>query len=123
APVASRLAGQPVTQWLDADAVSAPEPPTDDLMVGRLVHRLFQFPDVIRPGASDEQKIEAVRALLTGAELEAIADLDAATARALATWSRIRARGDVATWLSSGRAQSGVPFSVVGPSGARGVLR
>jgi len=62
-------------------------------------------------------------ALLTADERQSLPDADAAVARALSAWHVIRERPDVSEWLSSGRTHYEVPFSIVDPSGAPGLLR
>ncbi|HEX2453928.1 MAG TPA: UvrD-helicase domain-containing protein [Vicinamibacterales bacterium] len=94
-----------------------------ELIVGRLVHRLFQYPDIVKAGASARQEITAAIGLLSDEERAAVTDADAAVARAISAWRAIRARKDVSEWLSNGRPHYEVPFSVVDPSGARGILR
>ena len=122
-PVSEPLPRRPVTDWLSGEPSRQYGPPDAELIVGRLVHRLFQFSDAVRAGASFDEEIASASALLTDDERQSLAGVDAAAERAVSAWRRMRERADVSEWLSSGRVLYEVPFSIVDPSGAPGILR
>ena len=77
-----------------------------DLLVGRLVHRLFQSPP-----SYDADATEYARARLR-VEEQSADDLDALVASAVAIWRRMRDRPEVAAVLNGACVLAEVPFSL-----------
>ena len=105
----------PVTGWLRGeDAASPGDVPPQDLLVGTLVHRLFQSPST------------PARTLLRPEERALVDDADDLVRRAVAMWEAMRCRPDVAALLGSGTVLHEVPFSLAlgrGGADAPSVLR
>jgi ATP-dependent exoDNAse (exonuclease V) beta subunit len=123
----SEIRRLPVTEWLRDSA--GPEPlhaagSAQDLIVGTLVHRLFQFADM--PHADDEAGDMAhARTLLAADERAAIEDVDATVTAAVDAWRSMRTRPDVSKLLASGQRLHEVPFSLLratGPAGDRSIV-
>ena len=123
APAAHGLARTAVTRWLAEDDGPGVELSSSDVIVGRLVHRLFQYHGLLDADSSAQTDIDDALRLLSDEERTALTDDSGVATKAISTWRRMRERQDVAAWLSSGRAHYEVPFSVVDPTGARGILR
>jgi ATP-dependent helicase/nuclease subunit A len=103
----------PVTQWLSAapEGEDAAEPGApQDVAVGTLVHRLFQFGDAAGPSAEEEAAY--ARGLLRGDERAVVEDVDLVIRQALDVWHSMRRREDVAAVLAAGRRFYEVPFSL-----------
>jgi ATP-dependent helicase/nuclease subunit A len=86
-------------------------PSPRDVIVGRLVHRLFQYPNLLCECTSSEEACAVVERLVTDEERSS-ADLTATIEEALAIWRAMHHRADVAELLSSGRHLHEVPFSL-----------
>ena len=116
-----------VTEWLDTApraAVSqagAAGTSSSAALVGRLVHRMFQFGGRL---LKDEVWSEtSVRHLLTAEERASVVDCDAVTSGALKGWRAIRLRPEVAGALTSGELLHELPFSFVEAGESPLVLR
>ena len=109
-----------------ADAPSATAGGPQDVAVGTLVHRLFQFATTSALPAGADQDAEATftRGLLRDEERAVLADVDDVVARAVEAWRAMRGRPEVAALLASGERLHEVPFSlrVASEHGAR-ILR
>ena len=125
----------PVTRWLheedeeDEEGEQTGAEPVriagvQDLMVGTLVHRLFQFAHLLPAGATEPEEIAFARGLLRAEERAGLEDIDATAEAAARAWRAMRTRPDVTAVLSSGRRLHEVPFSLAtGTAGNEAVLR
>ena len=106
-PSAERMS---VSEWLGAGSHEGFEPAGSpgDVVVGRLVHRLFQYP-----------RVRDARALLTGDELAGLSDPARTMAAAMTAWEAIRVRPEIVRLLETGRAHHEVPFSFNDPQSGR----
>jgi ATP-dependent exoDNAse (exonuclease V) beta subunit len=83
---------------------SGEELPQSEIMVGRLVHRLFQFP----PGPD---AVAHVRGLMRSTERGSLPNAAAVIESALEIWGEMRHRSDVAAILDGAEVLTEVPFS------------
>ena len=90
-------------------AAAPPFASADDLMVGTLVHRLFQ--SAAAPG-DPAAVIRRARSLLRPEERAQLAAEDEALAEAAALYASLAGRADVAAVLASGACDYEVPFSL-----------
>ena len=100
----------PVTAWL-----AESEPPEHarastarELVVGTLVHRLFQFSD----SWSGDDELDWARTLLEPEERAGLEDVDATVGAAVDLWRDMRTRREVVELLASGLRLYEVPFSM-----------
>jgi ATP-dependent helicase/nuclease subunit A len=111
-PRAPVTAGWPAAAGTDASADDAGEASGDTArrLVGRLVHRLVER---FRPGAAHapEAVTAAAEGLVSDEDRAAVADLDAAIARAVVLHERLVARDDLAALFAEGTAAFEVPLS------------
>jgi ATP-dependent exoDNAse (exonuclease V) beta subunit len=117
-----------VTEWLNGirAGTSSQEAGAGDVTAGTLIHRLFQFADVLT-GLTDHDQPAYARALLAPEERAALADPERMVTAALGAWRSMRLRPDVAALLASGRRFHEVPFSMTrvtaaGPVVLRGAI-
>lgn len=104
-----------VSRWLEREEAtgSAWEPRSSDLLVGRLVHRLFQL------GVSDDQRLpERAKGLVLPEEGVSVEEAASVVDTAIGAWRSMRARPDVMALLESGRPHYEVPFSLHDPDSA-----
>ena len=114
----------PVTRWL-TEAIGTGQYRTAgvrDLTIGTLVHRLFQFEDLLSGSARDEDESAHARALLRPEERAALEDVDKTVADALDAWRSMRSRPDVIALMASGRRLNEVPFSLRLPGPGEGAV-
>ncbi len=114
-----------VTAWLETGVESDDSRPgrTRDVTAGILVHRLFQWAEVLA-GCDADAELAYARGLLQPEERAVIEDVDATVETAVAAWRTMRARPDVAALLANGRRFHEVPFSMrMVRDGASVVLR
>jgi ATP-dependent helicase/nuclease subunit A len=132
-PGSAAVADQPVrisvSGWLEEGraAVRPVDGPASDVVVGRLVHRLFQFAHRSVPAAGAAvEDVAALRArartLISAEERVSFEDPDAVIEQAIEAWSALNARPEVVGLLESGRPRYEVPFSFHDPESGR-VLR
>jgi ATP-dependent helicase/nuclease subunit A len=120
------VAGQPVrtsvSRWLEDErpSVTAVSRPATDVVVGRLVHRLFQFAGA---APDDDAGLRArATALIAGGERALLEDPTAVADAAVNAWRAIRTRPDIVSLLGDGRPRYEVPFSFYDPESAQ-ILR
>ena len=104
-----------VSRWLEREeaTASARERPSSDLLVGRLVHRLFQL------GVPDDHRLhERAKGLAIPEEGVSAGQADSVVDTAIGAWRTMRARPDVVALLESGRPHYEVPFSLHDPESA-----
>jgi ATP-dependent helicase/nuclease subunit A len=108
-----------VSRWLEGQdaAVRWSSPVTSDVLVGRLVHRLFQH-----AAEDDEHVRDRARALVANDEWAAVEDPMRVVDAAVAAWRAIRCRPEVVSLVGSGRLHYEVPFSLHEPE-SRTILR
>ena len=115
---ASAPARMAVSEWLHdhPDTAPTPGPPPADVVVGRLVHRLFQF----EASHAESGDLPARAASLLTTDERGVVDDPARTVQeALAAWRTIRTREEVIEILSGGEVRYEVPFSFVEPGSSR----
>jgi ATP-dependent helicase/nuclease subunit A len=116
AALAPHPARTSVSKWLESTgaAVGPLRPPISDVVVGRLVHRLFQF-DGAGAGAEGTTEIERLtrraRSLLTDEERASVEDPHGTGRTAVDCFLALRSRPPLATLLQHGRCHYEVPFS------------
>ena len=104
----------PVTQWLSESApverarAAAPV----DVLVGTLVHRLFQHATLEATTTPAEDEARA-RSLVRAEERASVADLDDTVRAAANAWRQMRSREDVRRLFGAGDRLHEVPFSMV----------
>lgn len=123
APIGTRAAprARPYVSARAPQAAAAVAPVTesgeavepDRALVGRLVHRLFEF---VRADAADALDAASVRDLLTAEERSGAGDVDAVVADALRAWHSLRRGGEVERVLRDGACLHEVPFSLFEPA-------
>ena len=115
---ASSLLLTTVTEWLGREdsASSATAAAPRDIVVGRLVHRLFQFHR--RPGANDDTP-DSAHALLDAEDRLTLENPDDAVREAWRLWRSMCETPAVAELMEQGRSLHEVPFSMVLGEGAR----
>jgi ATP-dependent exoDNAse (exonuclease V) beta subunit len=91
------------------------------VIVGRLVHRLFQFAGASAGVEIAEARIRAL-AMLTNDERGAARDPGAVVDSAIELWRGMRERPDVAALFAGGRPLYEIPFSLLDGGAAR-ILR
>ncbi len=107
APSVSRLS---VSEWLRREYPDEARPDGGwgrDVLVGSLVHRLFQIPP---PAGADH--VTHARARLRAEERAIVDDLDQTIASAVRIWQGMRERPDVASILDGAAVLTEVPFSL-----------
>jgi ATP-dependent helicase/nuclease subunit A len=97
----------------EAPLTQADAAPGRELLVGSLVHRLFQRD--IQPGPDGGEDVRIARAFLRGSERHDAADPNAICAEAMQVYRAFRARADVRALLASGTCLHEVPFSLHSP--------
>ena len=118
---ASRLS---VSEWLanPLETGWVNEPSHRNMILGVLVHRLFQARPIGLP-SDPAAELATAHALLLPADSGAIPDRDSLVKDSLVIWRRLAARPDVRSVLSAGQALYEVPFSMVkGQGSARSIL-
>ncbi|MEO7275409.1 MAG: 3'-5' exonuclease, partial [Vicinamibacterales bacterium] len=99
--------------------------PIEDLITGRLVHRLFQFGAGQEAEASAEAEarwVQRARSLMTEEERVSVDAADEVALGAVRAWSAMRVRPDVVEATASGVVHHEVPFSMDDPDAGR-ILR
>jgi ATP-dependent helicase/nuclease subunit A len=106
----------------DVPGVSEPEPSdVAGRLVGTLVHRLM--PRGVRSDASDAEIAEAVRALVTPADLLDVGDLEAEIPSIVAAFRSLAGQPDLVSLLASGECLYEVPFSFLEDPVSGSVIR
>ena len=102
-----------MTDWLagTAEHELSPRGEAQDIAAGILVHRLFQSGASVE-GLDEQGLVACARDLLRPEERAAIENPESTVAAAVAAWTSMRTRPDVADLLSSGRCLHEVPFSM-----------
>ncbi len=112
-----------VTEWLDRrsareryDAGGS----GDAVLVGVLVHRLFQ---AFSRGLGADADVRAVAASLLRAEERAASpDVESVVEQAAAIWTAVAARDEIVRLLASGEVMAEVPFSLRIDEGGRSII-
>ena len=92
-----------------------------DLLVGTLVHRLFQHGSD-DDGRSIEEDEALARSLVRAEERAAIADIETTVRAAAGAWRTMRARDDVRRVLGGGQRLHEVPFSMAASDAGRKIV-
>jgi ATP-dependent helicase/nuclease subunit A len=95
----------------------------EDVFVGTLVHRLFQFGGTLDRNATLDELLAFADSLVTPEDRASLADLDTIERRAVDAWSSILRQRELAQLLESGERLHELPFSTVLPESPEQVLR
>jgi ATP-dependent helicase/nuclease subunit A len=116
-----------VTEALDPVAAGPPTiDPTggdDEALVGKLVHRLFQFAAELPTPVAAEGIADLATRLIRPEERAMAADVQASVARAIAAWTAMKTQLGVTDLLESGDRMHELPFSYNAPGQPQRVLR
>jgi ATP-dependent helicase/nuclease subunit A len=116
-----------VTEALDSMAPGAPaiDPGGggDEALVGKLVHRLFQFAAELASSVAPEAITDLATRLIRPEERAMATDVQICVARAVAAWTAMKSQPGVTDLLESGERMHELPFSYDVPGPTRRVLR
>ena len=102
-----------VTRWLARDEDERSRAGSAHVLVGTLVHRLFQFSHMLGDAPAEPAALSFARQLLRPEELAETEAPDPVAAAAVDAWQRMRARSDVTALLTAGTRLHEVPFSML----------